>query len=230
MLDTTPYTDKLPSSLNKVLNSFTGSESVMVRYLKPKDGVKGKPGNCHLNVKSFIDKSGGNSVSGWILNRHLPLIEKGIYIWSFHSVWETSKGNLVDVTEDKHYVGRDKSIFIHDKNRVPNLEEGLSYNNFVVFTDSAFAQYFGQSIGKIVVSDTPYWCDSTLKHLLDIKEHSGIYRLVTSAYPENIKVMCDEIDCDIVDRRLVPRAGSQRTLNDTVRKTFIFDYSMKLGA
>lgn len=229
MLDTTPYTEKLPSSLNEVLKIFTGNESVMVRYLQPKDGVKGKSGNCHLNVKTFIDKRGGNSVSGWLLNRHKTFLEKGIYVWSFHSVWQTPKGNLVDVTEDKHYVGRDKSIFIQDQHRVPDLENGLSYNNIVIFTDSAFAQYFGQSIGKNIASNTPYWCDSSLRHLLDINEHSGIYRLVTSAYPDNIKMMCDEIECDLVDRRLVPREGSKRTLDDPPPKNFIFDYSMKIG-
>lgn len=109
------------------------------------------------------------------------------------------------------------------------MENGLSYNNIVIFTDSALAQYFGQSIGKHVASNTTYWCDSSLRQLLDINEHSGIYRLVTSAYPDNIKMMCDEIECDLVDRRLVPREGSKRTLDDPPLKNFIFDYSMKIG-
>lgn len=229
MLDITPYANKLPSSVNEALKALTDNESVLVRYLTPQQGIKGKSENCHLNVKSFIDKNGGNSVSGWILKRHRPLMEKGVYVWSFHSVWQTSNGNLVDVTEDKHYVGREKSIFIHDKNRIPDLEKGLSFNNIVIFTNSEFVKSFGQSIGRLVVLDTLYWCDPSLRQLLEISEHSGIYRLVTSAYPDNIKLMCDEIECELVDSRLVPREGSKRTLDDPLPKNFIFDYSVKLG-
>ena len=55
MLDTTSYTDKLSSGLNEMLKSFTGSECIMVRKIKEKDSMKGKAGNCHLNVKNYID-------------------------------------------------------------------------------------------------------------------------------------------------------------------------------
>jgi hypothetical protein len=59
MLDTTSYVDKLPSKLNEVLKTFTGSECIMVRKIKDNDKTKIKikqsAGNCHLNVKTYID-------------------------------------------------------------------------------------------------------------------------------------------------------------------------------
>lgn len=134
MQDTTSYADKLPPSLNEVLKSFTGSECVMVRYLKPKLGTKGKSGRCHYNVRDFIQKHGGSAVSGWILNRDPETNSKGIYAWSFHSVWLTPDDRLVDVTEDKNYIGRDKSIFIRDLYRKADLEEGTLYNNIIIIT------------------------------------------------------------------------------------------------
>ena len=57
MLDTTSYTDKLTTGLNEMLKSFTGSECIMVRKIKEKDSLKGKSGNCHINVKKYIDKN-----------------------------------------------------------------------------------------------------------------------------------------------------------------------------
>lgn len=224
MLDTTSYADKLTPSLNTLLTSFAGSECLMVRKIKDKDSIKGKAGNCHINVKQYVDKHGGSSVSGWLLNRIPRLIERGMYVWSFHSVWLKPDGKLVDVTDDKHYVGRDKTIFIPDTVRVPDLVEGLSYNNFLVFTERAFAEHYGNSIGKQVITNTIYWCDSVMTRLIGLDEHSGVYRLLSSEYPNNEKRMCDEYELDIVDGRPVPRPGSK--FQHAVPTNMIFDYSI----
>jgi hypothetical protein len=225
MFDTTSYSDKLPNSLNEVLKSFTGNECVMVRYLKPKDGIKGKEGRCHFNVRDFVQKHGGSSVSGWILFRDTKGNENGFYVWSFHSVWLTPENKLVDVTEDKNYLNRDKSIFVPDSNREPNLIDGLLYNNFLVITDSNFAQFYGKSIGKEILSNTPYWCDKTTTKIMSIDEHSGIYRLIHSDYKKNIEKMCEETDCDFIDRKLVPRNENKTTAPINL----IFDYNISVG-
>ena len=176
MLDTTSYTDKLTPQLNDLLKSFTGNECIMVRKIKDKDSLKGKAGNCHINVRNYIDKFGGSSVSGWLLNRIPNLIDRGMYVWSFHSVWLKPDGKLCDVTEDRHYIGRDKSIFIPDNKRIPDLIEGTSYNNFLVFTDNPFAEHYGRSIGTELSSYNLYWCDTVMTRLIDIDSHSGVYR------------------------------------------------------
>jgi hypothetical protein len=228
MLDVTSYTDKLPASLNTLLQSFAGGECVMVRKIKDKDKqyIKSTAGNCHINVKNFIEKYGGKSVSGWLLNRNPNLTDRGVYVWSFHSVWQKPDDKLLDVTDDKNYIGRDKSIFVPDSARVPDLEQGISYNNFLVFTEHALAQHYGKSIGKEIRINTAYWCDSTMLRLLEINEHSGMYRLVTKEYPDNLKRMCDEYEIDIVDGRQVPRLGSKYEKSGAVPVQMIFDYGV----
>lgn len=226
MLDTTSYSDKLPESLNQVLKSFTGCECIMVRKIKDKGMIKGKAGNCHLNVQALIDKEGGTSVSGWLLTRVPQLIEKGLYIFAFHSVWQKPDGKLVDVTEDKNYVGRDKSIFVPDASRVPDLIEGTSYNNFAVFTNPAIANYFGKFVNKNIIANKLYWCDAGATRLLDIDEHSGVYRLVTANYTENYKKLCDEYEIDFVNRRPVFRPDSKYAAVENLPVRMFFDYGL----
>lgn len=228
MLDVTSYSDKLPSGLNTLLKSFTGGDCVMVRKIKDKDkqDIKGKSGNCHINVKMFIEKHGGKSVSGWLLNRVPKLMEKGMYVWSFHSVWQKPDDKLLDVTDDKYYVGRDKSIFVADSTRVPDLEQGISYNNFLVFTETAFAQHYGKSIGKEIRTNTAYWCDNTMLRLLNIEEHSGMYRLLSKEYPDNQKRMCEEYELDIIDGKPIPRPGSKYEKLGLIPTIMMFDYSL----
>ncbi len=225
MFDTTSYSDKLPKSLNEILQSFAGNECVMVRYLKPKDGVKGKAGRCHFNVRDFVQKHGGSMVNGWLLNRHPESNDNGFYGWTFHSVWLTPENKLVDVTEDKNYLNRDKSIFVPDANRKANLVDGILYNSFFVVTDYRFAQFYGESIGAEVLPNKPYWCDKTLTRIMKIDEHSGIYRLIHPDYQKNIEMMCEEVDCDFIDRKLVPRNEKEKT----VPRNFIFDYNISIG-
>lgn len=226
MLDTTSYADKLTPQLNELLKSFAGSECIMVRKIKEKDSMKGKAGNCHLNVKNYIDKFGGTSISGWLLNRIPSFMDKGMYVWSFHSVWLKPDGNLLDVTDDKHYIGRDKSIFIPDTLRSPNLVEGTSYNNFLVFTGKAFAEHYGRSIGKEINSHTLYWCDTVMTRLIEINEHSGVYRLLSKDYPNNLQRMCDEYELEIVNGKPVPKAGSKYEGIGALPPTLVFDYSI----
>lgn len=225
MLDTTSYTDKLSPALNQMLKSFTGSECIMVRKVKEKDSLKGSAGNCHINVKKYIDKHGGTSVSGWLLNRIPAMIDKGMYVWSFHSVWMKPDGKLVDVTDDKHYIGRDKTIFVPDTQRVPDLAQGLSFNNFIVVTDDRLASHYGTSIGKEIRANTPYWCDTTMMTLLGLDEHTGVYRLLGNDYPQNEKLLCDEYEIDFINGRPVPRPGSKYE-STGYPKNMIFDYSI----
>jgi hypothetical protein len=225
MLDTTSYADKLSPQLNELLKSFSGSETIMVRKIKDKDSIKGKAGNCHINVKNYIEKYGGTSVSGWLLNRIPAMIEKGMYVWSFHSVWMKPDGKLVDVTDDKYYIGRDKTIFLPDTKRFPNLVEGLSFNNFLVINDSRFATYYGNSIGKEIKEYTPYWCDSTMMRLLGTDEHSGVYRLLGKDYPANEKLLSDQYELDFTNGRPVPRLGSKYE-STGLPLSAVFDFSI----
>ena len=230
MLDVTSYADKLPPSLNAVLKSFTGGECVMVRKAKEKEKITGKAGNCHYNVKVVVDKNGGSMVSGWLLSRNPSLMDKGMYIWNFHSVWMKPDGKLLDVTEDRHYEGRDKTIFVPDVTRKPDLDEGTSYNSFVVFTEGAFARHYGTSIGREIVTNKPYWADNLVRTLIEVDEHSGVYRLVLSQDSPNYKRMCDEYEIDFINGRPVPRPGSKYENAPGMPVQLLFDYSVGIRA
>lgn len=226
MTNSTSYTDKLPHAMNNMLKSFTGSECIMVRKQKNKPSNNNTQGQCHLNVKNCITKDGGISVSGWLLNRIPSLITMGIYVWSFHSVWQSPDNKLIDVTEDENYIGRDKSIFIPDIHRTPDLKNGTSYNNFMTFTDRNIAKYYGSSIGKNIEINELYWCDNTMTMLLNLNEHSGTYHYLNAIYPDNLKKFKDELECEIVNGRPIPRPGSKYEEIGAFPATVFFDYSL----
>lgn len=226
MLDVTSYADKLPPSLNNALKLFAGNECVMVRYIKGKGKPKAKAGNCHMNVKAFVDIQGGRSISGWILNRDSKRSDRGLYVWSFHSIWEMPDGKWVDVTEDRRYTGRDKSIFVPDAVRLPNIAEGLSYNSFMVFTEPHFAAHYGKSIGVELITNKIYWTDSAMLRVMDTDQHNGIYRWIGPDYPQNTKRMCDEYELDIVNGKPVPKPGSRYADFGAFPMKMLFDYSI----
>jgi len=226
MQDTTSYAEKLPSSLNEILKKFTGNECVMVRKVKAKDSIYGKVRNCHLNVKSYVDKFGGSSVTGWLLFRNIAHSDRGMYVWSFHSVWQKPDGKWLDVTEDKNYIGRDKSIFVSDSERLPDLVEGLSYNNFMVFTEPRFAVHYGKSIGFTLMINKVYWTDTVMLRTMDTEQHNGVYRLLSSDYPKNIKMLCDEYELEIVNGKPKPKSGSMLDGVSGLPLKMIFDYSI----
>jgi hypothetical protein len=227
MLDVTPYKDKLPQSLNLALREFTGGECVLVRKSKNKDVLTGSSGNCHQNVKILVENHGGSSISGWLLTRVSSLLQKGMYVWSFHSVWMQPDGKLLDVTDDVNYAGKDKSTFLPDSSRVPDLVEEISYNNFVVFVDQSYLNQHSSHIGKKLSLNTPYWSDDTLLRILDISEHPGTYRLITSNSSKNFRLMCEEYEMDIVNGKLTPRLGSKYS-HGLVPARIFFDYSLKM--
>jgi hypothetical protein len=227
MLDTTLYTDKLPPSLNKTLKSFTGSECVLVNKIKNFDKplLDAKAGNCHLNVRNYIDAYGGSSVSGWILNRTQHLLLGGMYVWTFHSVWIKPDNKVVDVTDDLNYKGKDKITFIPDSARVADLTEGLFYNNVIILDGLNNATLHKLLLNEDLKINTPYWCNTSMNQFFSLDEHSGIYRSISARYPNNEKVLADEYGVDIVNRKLVARLESNNSNMDFIKK-LVFDFSL----
>ena len=198
----------------------------MVRLAAPKDRIVTKEHDCHENVRLAIQKLGGSFVSGWLLARLPKEIERGLYIWSFHSVWKKPDGKLLDVTKDRNYKGRDKTIFIPDSFRVPDMIENISYNNFVVFTQRSYAEFYSRLIGFEIHPNTPYWADDKLTRLLQIHEHSGRYRQILSNDCPNFRRMCDEYEVDAINGQLIPRPGGKYS-HGNIPSTMFFDYSLR---
>lgn len=56
----------------------------------------GQPHECHFNVLSAMKRDGGNRVTGYCVQ----LIAKDLLSCYQHSLWRTTKGNLVELTPD----------------------------------------------------------------------------------------------------------------------------------
>ena len=225
MLDTTITFDDLPKSINSTLMSFIGNEYVEVKKFEEKEKLLNKIGNCHLNVQAYVDKFGGSSVSGWLLNNKQTYIQRQMFIFSFHSVWQKPDGSWLDVTEDKDYITNENTIFVHDVQRLPDLLEGISFNNFVIITEPNFAEYYGGALSKKIHINNAYWIDISLKHLLNIDEHDGTYRLIGPNYPKNIEMMCKKYNLEMIDGKAQAKLKSGK-----LPVKFLFDFSVSVRA
>lgn len=183
------YTSKLPSSVQKAMLDFTGGECYLVRRRKRGKTSEGARGACHPNVQGWVDKVGGSRVAGWLLVRNNSLIYNGLWHWTFHSVWKTPEGELVDVTRDPIYDGKDFSTFWFDSSRDVDFEEGTSYNDIVIFENSILATAYSEKYGVNATPGLVYWAHPSLTSIKDIAEHSGIYRWLFSHYPKNLEMM-----------------------------------------
>jgi hypothetical protein len=225
MLDTTTSFMDLPKSLNTTLKSFIGNQYVEVKKFEENEKLLNKIGNCHLNVQAYIDRFRGSSVSGWLLNNNQTYIQRQMFIFSFHSVWQKPDGSWLDVTEDKDYITNENTIFVNDVQRLPDLVEGVSYNNFVIITEPKFAEYYGGALSKKIHTNKPYWIDISLKHLMNIDEHDGSYRLIGPNYPNNIEMMCKKYNLEMIDGKAQAKLKSGK-----LPVKFLFDFSVSMRA
>ena len=111
------YSHKIPSTVREAMSTFSGEECYLIRRRKKGLTGKGIQGNCHFNVQGWVDKIGGERLTGWLLYRNRSLINKGLWVWIFHSLWKTPEGQVVDVTQDSTYEGSDFTTVWLDKNR-----------------------------------------------------------------------------------------------------------------
>jgi hypothetical protein len=72
---------------------------------------------CHVSAKHKAISAGGRRVHGWAL-----WLFEGLLLADHHSVWETQKGDLVDVTPPSN--GGDTILFVRDDTARIELENG----------------------------------------------------------------------------------------------------------
>lgn len=219
---TTIYTEKIPSSVRDAMKTFAQDDCYLVKRRKKGLTGKGVQGNCHFNVQNWVESIGGQRIAGWLLYRNKSLVNKGIWIWIFHSVWKTPEGEVVDVTQDTTYSGSNFTTVWFDASRNIDMVNGTSYNNIVVFENSNIAESFGKNIGAHVEPGTTYWTNSTLKTIIPINDSNGKYKWIDDSFPNNIKQLESEYDCRVVDGKLVPNSSS----NKMVSTKIFFDYSI----
>lgn len=226
MFNAKNYSDKLPKNIRQPLQQFAGNDCLLVKRSIDNLGLETQQGNCHINVKGYVEAFGGEMVNGWLLYRNRKLLDKGMWVWCFHSMWLTEEKELLDVTEDECYQNNAFSTFIPDVARKVNLDEGINYNNIAIFENEAFAQFFGNSIGANIKVGAPYWISEDMLRVKDLTEHTGEYRWLHEEYKQNQLMLLQKYGVAIVDDKLL-MAGAA---NDEISADLLFDFSLSCAA
>jgi len=226
MFNSKIYSEKLPKSIRGSLQQFAGNDCLLVKKCIDDYGLEKRAGNCHNNVKGYVEALGGEMINGWLLNRNKRLMSVGLWVWSFHSVWLTDENELLDVTDDKHYKTNAFTTFIPDAIRKVDLEEGVNYNNIVIFENEAFAKHCGSRIGVDIKVGIVYWVSEDMLRMKELSEHSGQYRLVHKEYKNNISMLHQKYGIAIVDNKIVKTDSA----NDDLSADVLFDFSLSYAA
>lgn len=152
----------IPKDIRNDVEVFSGGTLLEVEIRKNGATANNEFRNCHKNVQEWVDKIGGERVSGWLLDDRKKWLKKGCYLWSFHSVWNTPEGKLVDVTKNV----RDKKkfiIFATDVNRVADGWKGTSYNSINVFQNRRAIRFYKKHYDDpYLQSPGIYWSSGTV--------------------------------------------------------------------
>ena len=215
-----PYSHKLPSSVRDAMKQFTGNECFLIKRRNAMLLQNGIEGNCHFNVENHIKADGGKRVTGWLLFKNRDLNGKGVWAWTFHSVWQLKDGSIVDITDDKNYIGQEYSTVWLDNKRDVDLAEGKNFNAVVVFSSDHAAQAIGSASGKPLRSGTTYWTTKAVNQFKNINEHSGMYRWIDIRFPNNTASLEKEYNCQIKNGQIVSKSGRN------IDKNIYFDYGV----
>jgi hypothetical protein len=183
------YSSKLPRRVNDAMWQFSGNHTLAVRKLEQTLGLSQAEGNCHRNVLAHVAAHGGEIVSGWMLENNAILVNKGLLIWSFHSVWRTKEGLLIDVTNDSSLPTSNRTIFLVDCLRKYDSINGIAYNNVVILTNPKLACHVSENVGVEMSANKVYWMNNDMTDVRKLTDHSGQYRLVSPEFPENRELL-----------------------------------------
>jgi hypothetical protein len=213
-----PYSHKIPATVREAMKLFTGSKCYLIK--RKIMSANGSEGNCHLNVEGNIKAYGGTRITGWILVKNRELNDKGVWTWTFHSVWKLNDGSIVDVTEDNNYKGQEYSTVWFDSKRDADLVEGKNFNSIVVFGSEHVAHAIGSASGKLLHPGNVYWTTKAVNQFMDINEHIGMYRWIDHRFPNNIQLLEREYNCKINNGQVVSINGGN------IDKRIFFDYGV----
>jgi len=219
MKNTQPY-DKLPIIVNNGIKSHTGNNPLLVK--QKLDTPNKEPLNCHINVAKQIEEFGGSLLNGWLLTKKSSLIDKGMWRWTYHSVWMKNHDECYDITKDKDN-SREYSTFVPDINRKINLKVGISYNDILIIENTALVERMNETgIYDFTIKEgVAYWMLPDLSRVRDTKSYDGKYRLIRPEYPVNTQMLEEKYDLKIVNGKLKSNTGSQ-----DVNPNMLFEFSL----
>lgn len=226
MFNAKNYSDKLPKTIRQPLQQFAENDCLLVKRWNDDFGLERRKGNCHLNVRGYVEALGGEMVNGWLLFRSKRLLNAGVWVWSFHSVWLTDEKELFDVTDDEQYKNNAFSTFIPDSTRRVNFEEGINYNNIAIFENQSFATHYGESIGVDIKVGEVYWISDDMLRVKTLEQHSGEYRWLHDEYKRNKEMLYEKYGIAIVNNKIVKTDAA----NDNLSADVLFDFSLSCAA
>jgi len=205
------------------MKSFTNNECFLVKQDTSYGNEFSISGNCHLNVQKLIKRFGGKQIYGWQLVRDNNLVEKGIWIWIFHSIWEKPNGELIDTTKNDIYKNMNFNTFWIDSNREADTNEGTAYNSIVIFSDNRIADFSSHLFNCNINKGEIYWTLPSMSNIRTMNQHDGKYRLLNKRYEENHRLLKEKYGIEIVGGRLVTIHG-RKAVNDKI----MFDFSVNI--
>jgi hypothetical protein len=148
----------------------------------------------------------------------------GMWVWSFHSVWETAEGLWIDVTLDKSYEHKGRTVFCADKYRKIDLEEGVSFNNIFMTSSAEFAEKYAEFSNTKINNREIYWGNDDFSTLRTLKEHTGQYRWLGGEYKKNLSILQEKYN--IIFNK--DGAVDLTNINGTIEDAY-FDFSLKIN-
>ena len=219
-MNTKPYTDKLPQPIRSAMKTFAKNECVLVK--QKLDTTNNQALNCHYNVKQQVEERGGKVVNGWLLNKENRLISNGVWYWTFHSLWQANDSQIYDITIDNHNA-REYSTFWFDENKNIDLEEGISYNDIVIFDNKNSANAFTGNCEVEVVDSKVFWTLTTMQSIRDTSNYNGQYRFLRPEFPNNFAVLKEQYNVEVVNGKLKSMTGEQG-----IHPNFLFEFNVSL--
>lgn len=215
------YGAKLPPKVNELMYGFTGNFCFEVKKLVDDLGLIQQAGNCHFNVLEHVKKFGGKAVNGWLLGSNGKAIKNGMWVWSFHSIWETAEGLWIDVTLDKHNENKSRTVFCQDKYRKINLEEGISYNNIFMLSSNSFAEKYTEYFGTKINNREIYWSNDDFSIFRTLNDHSGQYHWLGEGYGKNFALLEEKYNIFENEDGTIDRTNIKGNIEDA-----LFDFSL----
>jgi hypothetical protein len=71
------YTHKIPKRVRGAMKQFTQSDCYLVERRTSGKTGEGRERMCHKNVDYWVEHIGGESVDGWVLEKHKEMLNIG---------------------------------------------------------------------------------------------------------------------------------------------------------
>ncbi|MEI7532561.1 MAG: hypothetical protein WCK52_11595 [Betaproteobacteria bacterium] len=204
------YNSKLPPKILQPLLEFSQSNECFLIPRNLDRSVFNTEFECHGNVSAQVKTESGKQIFGWALVRNKKLFRKGIWVFSFHSVWLCPEGHLIDITIDMENP-EDFTVFIPDSTRSVDLVKGITYHD--LFITEEFAPVAPKLVAKYNLRPHKlYWSLNNLTGFQSLESSNGQAYLLNGLYLENEEKLFQEYSVKVVNGELISSIKENRDL------------------